>query len=73
MGNTQELLFKTIVDFEFKGKDYSIVIDTDFVVNEATAKALTPYAILQQHFTIIKNESDFNLVIIKKVRSLKMN
>lgn len=72
MEDTQEKLFKTIVDFDFKGKDYSVVIDTDFAVNELTAKLLTPYAILQQHFTLIKEESEFNLVKIKKVTILEM-
>ncbi len=72
MKNLQEKLFKTIVDFDFKGKDYSVVIDTDFAVNEATAKILTPYAILEQHFTLIKDETDFSLINIKKVYTLEM-
>lgn len=72
MENFQEKLFKTVVDFNFKGKDYSVVIDSDFAVNEATAKILTPYAILQQHFTLIKDESDFDFVKIKKIHTLKM-
>lgn len=64
MENFQERLFKTVVDF--KGKGYSVVINSDFTVNEATAKILTPYAILQQHFTLIKDQSDFDFVKIKK-------
>lgn len=72
MENFQERLFKTVVDFNFKGKDYSVVINSDFTVNEATAKILTPYAILQQYFTLIKDQSDFDFVKIKKIHTLKM-